>query len=132
MDECWLCKYNHTPDAKILAAFITENAGVMGPAQVAAQVSMDLQKLFPDCQGTDPETCLRHIECHTLHPTCRISSMLRALLRLSDELEQNLRRFDEEGNVTLDPKLIETYLKVQARIMAIYAQSETGRIFGGT
>jgi hypothetical protein len=132
MGECWLCTYNHTPDAKILAAYIAENSGVMGPAQVAAQVSIDIQKRFPDCEGTDADTCLRHIECHTLHPTCRISSMLRALLRLSDELEQNLRRFDEEGNVTLDPKLIETYLKVQARIMAIYAQSETSRMFGGS
>ena len=132
MEECWMCKYSQTPDAKLLATFIAENTGVMGPAQVAAQVSIDIYKHFPDCLGADPETCQRHIESHTLHPTCRIGSMLRALLRLSDELEQNLRRFDEEGNVTLDPKLIETYLKVQARIMAIYAQSETSRMFGGT
>ncbi len=104
MGECWLCTYNHTPDAKTLAAYIAENSGVMGPAQVAAQVSIDIQKRFPDCHGTDAD----------------------------DELEQNLRRFDEEGNVTLDPKLIETYLKVQARIMAIYAQSETSRMFGGS
>lgn len=120
MNECWLCKYNQTPDAKFFMTYIIDNATVMGTDQVAYQVSLDLAKRHPDAIGIDFDMCLCHIESHTLNPVCRISSSLRALLRLCDELQQNLRKFDEEGNSTLDPKLIETYLKVQAQIMVIY------------
>ena len=37
-------------------------------------------------------------------------------------------KFDEDGNSTLDPKLIETYLKVQAQIMVIYGNHK--HLFG--
>jgi len=128
MDECWLCKYNQTTDAKILTSYIVDNAGTMEPAQVASQVSLDLKMNFPDAEGTDADMCLKHIETHTLNPICRISSMLRALLRLNDELQATLRRLDEDGNTTIDPKLVETYLKVQAQIMSIYRQTETNKL----
>jgi hypothetical protein len=128
MDGCWLCRYNQTPDAKILCSFITDNAGTMEPAQVASQVSQDLKMNFPDAEGTDVEMCLQHIETHTLNPICRISSMLRALLRLSDDLQATLRRLDEQGNCALDPKLVETYLKVQAQIISIYRQTEVNKL----
>lgn len=128
MDPCWLCQFNHTSDAKTLSSYITDNVGCASTASVALQVATDLQERFPDAQGTSVEACLKHIECHTLHPTCRISTMLRSLLRLSDELQQNLRKFDEEGNSTMDPKLVETYLKVQSQIMQIYRTNETNKL----
>ena len=128
MNECWLCKYNQTQDAKVLSAYITDNAGTMDPMQVAMQVSMDLLAVFPDAEGADVNMCLQHIESHTLNPISRIGSMLRALLRLSDDLQASLRKLDEDGNSALDPKLIDTYLKVQAQILGIYRNPETTKL----
>ena len=130
---CWLCRYNQTEDAKLMQTFITENAGSMSPAQMAAEITRDLQDRHPDAEGICHETCLQHIEGHSLNPTLRISGMLRSLLKLSDELQLNLRRFDEDGNSTLDPKLVETYLKVQQQIMAVYKQTDVNRLlFSGS
>ena len=99
MEPCWLCQFNHTSDAKTLASFIADNVGCASTQSVAFQVAEDLQDRFPDTPGTSYEACLRHIEHHTLHPICRISTtMLRSLLKLSDDLQQNLRKFDEDGN----------------------------------
>jgi hypothetical protein len=54
--------------------------------------------------------------------------MLRSLLKLSDDLQQNLRKFDEDGNTIMDSKLVETYLKVQSQIMQIYRTNETNKL----
>jgi len=128
MDHCWLCQYTHTADAKTLSAYIADNAGSSSMHCIAAQVSSDLQDRYPDAPGTSAEDVLRHIENHSLHPTCRIATMLRGLLRLSDDLQQSLRKFDEDGNAIMEPKLVETYLKVQSQIMQIYRTTETNRL----
>ncbi len=128
MQSCWLCQFNHTSDAKTLTSFIAENMGCASTTTIAQQVAEDLQNRFPDAAGTSYEACLAHIENHTLHPTCRISVMLRSLLKLSDDLQQNLRKFDEDGNTIMDSKLVETYLKVQSQIMQIYRTNETNKL----
>jgi len=128
MEPCWLCTYTHTGDAKTLSAYIADNAGCASAACIAVQVASDLQERYPDAEGISAEAVLRHIECHSLHPTCRMATMLRGLLRLSDDLQQNLRKFDEDGNATMDPKLVETFLKVQSQIMQIYRTNETNKL----
>jgi hypothetical protein len=128
MEPCWLCSHTHTQDAKTLSSFIAENAGCASAQCIAVQVAEDLQDRFPEEPGTSVEAVLRHIECHTLHPTFRIATMLRGLLKLSDDLGHSLRQCDEEGRVTLDPKQVETYLKVQSQIMQIYRTSETNKL----
>ena len=128
MEPCWLCHHTHTEDAKTIAAFISENAGCASAQCIALQVAEDLQDKFPEQPGTSVEAVLRHIETHTLHPTFRIASMLRGLLRLSDDMGHSLRQVDEEGRVLLDLKQVEIYLKVQSQIMQIYRTSETNKL----
>ena len=128
MEPCWLCTFSHTADAKTLATFISEHIGSVSVSNIAAQVSADLRERFPDAEGADCEACARHIECHTLSPTCKLASMLRSLLVLSDDLAQNMRKFDDEGHLMLDPKLVEMYLKVQSQIMTIYRTSEPNKL----
>lgn len=128
MEQCWLCQYTHTSDAKTLSNFIADNIGCASTESIAAQVSSDLMQRFPDAAGTDAATCLQHIECHTLNPVCKLASMLRSLLRLSEELQHNMRKFDDESHPVMDPKLVETYLKVQSQIMAIYRTCETNKL----
>jgi len=128
MEPCWLCTFTHTSDAKTLSAYIADNCGCASTMCIALQVAEDLQERFPDAQGTSVEAVLRHIECHSLHPTCRIATMLRGLLKLSDDLQQGIGKVDEDGNLIMEPKLIETYLKVQSQIMQIYRTSETNKL----
>jgi len=128
MEPCWLCTFTHTSDAKTLSTYIADNCGCASTMCIALQVAEDLQERFPDAQGTSVEAVLRHIECHSLHPTCRIATMLRGLLKLSDDLQQGIGKVDEDGNLIMEPKLIETYLKVQSQIMQIYRTSETNKL----
>lgn len=128
MTMCWLCMYNTTDEARVHQNFIADNAGTMDPHQRALEVSRSLLEQHPDAPGLDPHTVLEHITSHTLDPVCRISTMLRSLLRVSAELEGNLRKFDEEGNAEVDHKMVEVYLKVQSQIMAIYRQTDVTKL----
>lgn len=123
MDTCWLCAYTHTSDAKTISSFITDNVGSISHVCIALQVAEDLQERYPDAEGTSVEAIIRHIESHTLHPTCRIATMLRNLLRLCDQLQTSLQ--NEE---VVDVKTVETYLKVQSQILQIYRLNETNKM----
>ncbi len=122
MEACWLCKYSQTADAKLFSTFIADNALTMSPDQVAAQISRDIEKQFPDAEGTDIDAVMQHIRYHTLDPACRLASMLRSLTRLHDDVESQLHRMDEHGNENLDPKLVDTFLKIQSQLLLIYRQ----------
>lgn len=128
MEPCWLCQYTQTADAKTIASYISDNMGCASTCCIALQVAADLQERYPNTEGTSYEAVVRHIESHSLHPVCRIATMLRGLLRLSDDLQQSIRKVDEDGNPIMDAKLVETYLKVQAQIMTIYRTNETNKL----
>jgi hypothetical protein len=123
MEKCWLCQFTHTSDAKTISSFITDNVGSISHFCIAVQVAEDLQDRYPDAEGTSVEAVVKHIESHTLHPTCRIATMLRNLLKLSDDLQTVLKQ-DE----TADAKTIDTYLKVQSQILQIYRLNETNKM----
>jgi hypothetical protein len=128
MQACWLCKFSQSDDAKLFSAFISDNALTMSPDQVAAEICKDLETRFPDAEGVDVDSVMQHIRYHTLDPTCRIASMLRSLTRLHDDVESQLHRMDEHGNENLDPKMIETFLKIQSSMLIIYRQVGGSRV----
>ena len=122
MQACWLCKFCQTPEAKLFGTFIADNALTMAPEQVANQISCDLEAKYPEADGIDIDAVSQHIRYHTLDPTCRIASMLRSLTRLHDDVECQLHRMDENGHENLDPKMIETFLKIESQLLLIYRQ----------
>jgi hypothetical protein len=128
MQACWLCKHCQTQDAKFYGTFISDNALTMAPDQVADQISRELDEKYPDTEGTDIDAVMQHIRYHTLDPTCRIASMLRSLTRLHDDVECQLHRMDENGHENLDPKMIETFLKIESQLLMIYRQVGVGRV----
>jgi hypothetical protein len=128
MQACWLCKFSQSEDAKLFSAFISDNALTMSPDQVAAEISKDLEARCSDAEGIDVDSVMQHIRYHTLDPTCRIASMLRSLTRLHDDVESQLHRMDEHGNENLDPKMIETFLKIQSSMLIIYRQVGGSRV----
>jgi hypothetical protein len=95
---------------------------------MAAQIAEDLAERFPEAEGTQPDRVLEHIECHSLHPICKLSVMLRSLMKLTEDLQQNMRKHDEDGNLIMDSKLIEMYLKTQTQILTIYKTVETNKL----
>lgn len=114
--NCWLCRYNHTDEAKTYLTFVLDNLGHMSIEQMAT----DIAEKASDRLTKDG--VLEHFANHTLHPTLRITDMLRSLLRLSAQMDTR----DENGR--LDPKNVEMYLKVQNQIIMIYKIGESKRL----
>lgn len=127
-ESCWLCSYSHTTDAKMFSQFVVDNVGCASMINIAQQISEDLQERHPDAEGTSTASVLQHIESHSLHPVCKMAVMLRSLLKLTEDLQHNMRKHDEDGNLIMDPKLIEMFLKTQTQIMSIYKTVETNRL----
>lgn len=120
--NCWLCRFNQTDDAKTYMAFVLDNIGQMSMDQMAADIAAKLTDTEMTAQGV-----LEHFHHHTLHPTLRITEMLRSLLRMSSQMDRDIR--DENGR--LDPKGVEMYLKLQNQIIAIYRIGESKRLMFG-
>lgn len=127
-DNCFLCRFNNMEYAKFAQTFISDHAGCMSTQEMAADLAVDLTIHHPNAPGIDRAAVLTHIEEHSLNPNLRLSLMLRSLFKLSDAMLSNINRLDENGNSTVDAKLVETYLKVQTQIMTIYKLNEVNRL----
>ena len=128
MDNCWLCRYNTHPDAKLAQSYMMEHASTVCPDAMAHSVARDLAEHHADAEGIDVATVLDHLRSHTLSPVLRMANMLRALVKLSDDMGGTLVTHDEDGRPIHDVKTIETYLKVQAQIRAIYNLPDANRM----
>lgn len=125
---CWLCDYNREPEACKINKFLIDNAGTMGTQQMAAAVHDVLASYMPDSRGTDLATITEHISTHTLMPAVRVAGILRSLLSLNDKLSTILSSEDEDGNVVIDGKNLNAYLKVTSEIMQMYKSGNVSRL----
>ena len=107
-----MCRYNNTEEAKLYLSFVIENLGTMSIEQMAQELAAKI----PD----PPELIVEHFYEHSLHPSIRITHILRTLLELSKELKANIMGVDEHGNRAVDVKAADVYLKMQNQIIAIY------------
>ena len=114
--SCWLCRFNHTTEAKTYHTFVIENLGRMSLDQMA----LDISEKIPDSR----EQITQHFQSHTLHPSLKITAMLRELLTLSTSMKDSLQ--DEQGR--LDPRAVDAYLKLQMQILTIYKLGETKKL----
>ena len=114
--SCWLCKFNHTAECKAYHAFVVENLGRMSMDQMALQI----EEKIPDTHAD----IIEHFTNHTLHPSLKITAMLRSLLSLSETMQSALT--DENGR--LDPRAVEAYLKLQTQIISIYKIGESKKL----
>ena len=125
---CWLCDYNREPEACRINKFLLENAGTMGVPQMAAAIHDVLASYMPDSNGTDLATITEHISSHTLMPAVRVAGILRSLLSLNEKLSTILSSEDEDGNVVIDNKNLNAYLKVTSEIMQMYKSGNVNRL----
>jgi hypothetical protein len=125
---CWLCDYNREPEAQRVNRFLSINAGTMGVPQMAAAVHDVLTKLMPECQGIELDIITEHITSHTLMPAVRVAGILRSLLDLNDKLATILSSEDEDGNVVIDGKNVNSFIKVTDQIMQMYKSGNVNRL----
>jgi hypothetical protein len=69
---------------------------------------------------------------HVLLPNVRMASIVRSLITLAETLRCTLQQIDEEtGEVMVDVKNTELYLKVISQIHNIYKTEGSRMLFGG-
>ena len=124
---CFLCRFNHTPDARLITTYMGENIASSSPEFMAAEMSRMLSARHPDEDGTDTATCLDHLKRHTLNPTIRLALSLRALLQLSDRMEMSMERLGDDVEI----KFIDMYLKVQNQVHIFYKTPDAKKLFLG-
>lgn len=122
---CFLCRFNSTPDARLIHTYMVENIGSTCPEVMAQEMARTLARLHPDQEGIDLATCLEHLKRHTLTPVIRLALTLRSLLQLSDRMDLTLERLGED----YDLKLVDMYLKVQNHILNIYKNPDANKMF---
>ena len=75
---------------------------------------------------------LRHLREHVLTPNVRMASIIRSLITLAETLRCTLQQIDEEtGDVMVDIKNTELYLKVISQIHSVYRTEGSRMLFGG-
>jgi hypothetical protein len=74
---------------------------------------------------------MRHLREHVLLPNVRMASIVRSLITLGETLRCTLQQIDEEtGEVMVDIKNTELYLKVISQIHNVYKTDGSRMLFG--
>jgi len=74
---------------------------------------------------------LRHMREHVLLPNVRMASIVRSLIALAETLRCTLQQIDEEtGEVMVDIRNTELYLKVINQIHNVYKTDASRMLFG--
>ena len=73
---------------------------------------------------------LRHLREHVLAPNVRMASIVRSLITLAETLRSTLHQIDEDtGDVVVDVRNTELYLKVISQIHAVYKTDLSKALF---
>ena len=88
---------------------------------------------YPHASGIGRHSVLRHLREHVLLPNVRMASILRSLIALAETLRCTLHQIDEDtGEVMVDIRNTELYLKVIAQLHAVYRTDSSRMMFGGS
>jgi hypothetical protein len=124
--HCFLCRFNTHRDSVEMHQFIQEHIGTMHVDSLSREVHAELvgrKEQMTDACSDDIslEVVREHITSHTLNPVIRVGMMLRELLELKDRMKGELHKVDANGQqLGMDPKMIESYLRVQTQVLNVY------------
>lgn len=128
--RCWLCTFANCKMAKRVSTFVATNAGVMDPAIMADQIKREVLNEYPLAKGIGRHHILCHIREHVLIPGVRLASIVRSLITLAETLRCTLQQVDEEtGDMAVDIRNTELYLKVVTQITNVYKLDGTKLLF---
>jgi hypothetical protein len=85
---------------------------------------------YPHALGIGRHNVLRHLREHVLSPNIRMASIIRSLITLAEMLRSTLHQVDDStGDVVVDIRNTEIYLKVVAQIHSVYKMDGTRMLF---
>jgi hypothetical protein len=127
--SCYMCRFNTHKDVVLMNQFIEENIGFMDLNVISHEVFIELNNRNQGMSDNEPmtEAAVReHITTHTLDPVIRVGMMLRSLFDLEEKMKHDLYKVDAQGNnMGLDPKMIDSYLKLQNQAVNLYKSYPT-------
>lgn len=130
LSPCWLCTFSSTRVAKQITSFVSSNAGTMDPAIMADQIKRLILAKYPHAIGIGRMTVLRHLREHMLLPNVRMAGIVRSLITLAETLRCTLQQIDDDtGEVMIDIKNTELYLKVISQIHSVYRTDGSKMLF---
>lgn len=131
LHKCWLCTFSGCNVAKRILEFVSANAGTMDPVILADQIKREVRRYYPHAIGIERGSVLRHMREHILLPNVRMASIVRSLIGLAETLRGTLHQIDDDtGDVMVDVKNAELYLKVINQIHSVYKTDGTRMLFG--
>ena len=127
--SCFMCRFNTHKDVILMNQFIEENIGFMDLDIISHEVFTELNNRNQGMSDHEPMTealVREHITSHTLNPVIRVGMMLRSLFDLEGKMKHDLYKVDAQGNnMGLDPKMIDSYLKLQNHAINLYKSDPT-------
>ena len=140
MTHCFLCRFNNHRDSIDMHQFIEENIGSMSVDALANEVYLELvnrnqtqNRMVDDFDTMHVTVIKEHICSHTLNPVIRTGVMLRWLFDLEDKMKNDLHKLDAQGqSLGLDPKMIDSYVKIQNQALTLYKSDPTRMMFKRT
>jgi hypothetical protein len=128
--NCFLCRFSCRVEAVDMNQYAEDNIGTMHPDVIAHEIHRELNNRAAQLMDNEGEImCMamseaeikRHIYSHTLNPVVRTGIMLRNLVELDDKMKSDMYKVDNQGQcVGLEPKMIDTYLRLQNQMMNLY------------
>lgn len=130
-NPCWMCSFCHTDVARDMNDFVIQNVSKMSVEVVAEQVQSHIADLRGSVEGASTQDIVRHIREHVVSPVVSMAIHARGLSSLAETLRGNLLETDPEtGQMMVDVKNSELYLKTVAQLCGLY-KSDNGRLLFG-
>jgi hypothetical protein len=127
---CFLCVFAAEPRVVEYANFIVKESVRAGVHEIATQICADIHAEHgpevPDITVGDIE---KHIEHHMLHPTVKLSAMLKELDWVRRVLHRSVYRAD--GATIGSANNVKLYLQVVAAQQNLYKLGDTNRLAFG-
>lgn len=119
--HCWLCTFCKSRLAVDLTAFIIENIQNMAMPHITEQLKQRILHDFPTARGARQRDIERHIAHHIVSPEVKMAGVIRSLAAVGETVRLSMTKQDPEtGDVLLDNKQVELYLKVMSQMQAVY------------
>ena len=135
MSGCWLCQNAGEDDVVNFHAFAVQKAHVVEPLTMCQYFH---EQLVEKTEITDMDTLptvqeiQQHLNSHVLHPTVRVSHILRSLLDLSETLKSVAITKAEDDSPLIDVRTVALYLKVVSEIILLYKTADPTKMLFAT
>jgi hypothetical protein len=128
--QCWMCTFCKTRLAMDMTSFIVEHTANMAMPHITEQVREQIMLAHPDAKGAHRRDIERHIQHHVVSPEVKMANIIRSLSGVGETVRLSMTRSDPEtGDLMLDNKQVELYLKIMAQLQSTYRTDAKKMLF---